>query len=34
VDGDPLEEIGMLAGEGERLSLIVRDGEIAHRALA
>jgi imidazolonepropionase-like amidohydrolase len=28
VDGDPLADIGVLAGQGEHLDLIVRGGEI------
>lgn len=33
VDGDPLADVGVLAGQGERLALIVRGGAIAKSAL-
>src|SRR5262245_2137905 len=31
VDGDPLRDLGLLAGQGERLTLIMRGGAIMHR---
>jgi imidazolonepropionase-like amidohydrolase len=31
VDGDPLRDLGLLAGQGERLTLIMRGGAIVHR---
>ncbi|MFP5319775.1 MAG: amidohydrolase family protein [Acidimicrobiia bacterium] len=34
VDGDPLTDIGLLAGQGERLDLIARGGEILVNRLA
>ena len=33
VDGDPLADLGVLMGQGERIDLIVRRGEIVHDAL-
>jgi imidazolonepropionase-like amidohydrolase len=33
VDGDPLQDLAVLGGQGERLSLIVRDGVIFKNAL-
>jgi len=33
VDGDPLEDLGVLGGQGERLDLIVRGGAICKNAL-
>ena len=33
VDGDPLADLGVLVGQGERIDLIVRRGEIVHDAL-
>ena len=33
VDGNPLEEIGVLSGQGERIPLIVKDGRIMRNAL-
>ena len=33
VDGDPLADLGVLVGQGERIDLIVRGGEIVHDAL-
>ena len=34
VDGDPLADVGVLGGQGERLDLIVRAGEVVKRTLA
>jgi imidazolonepropionase-like amidohydrolase len=31
VDGDPLRDLALLAGQGERLTLIIRGGAIVHR---
>ncbi|HEY0596733.1 amidohydrolase family protein, partial [Sphingopyxis sp.] len=33
VDGDPLKDIGLLSQNGERLDLIIRDGEIIKNRL-
>jgi imidazolonepropionase-like amidohydrolase len=33
VDGDPLEDVGLLAANGQRLDLIIRDGEIIKNRL-
>ena len=33
VDGDPLADLDVLAGQGERIDLIVRGGEIVHDAV-
>ena len=33
VDGDPLEDLGVLGGQGERLDVIVRGGVICKNAL-
>jgi imidazolonepropionase-like amidohydrolase len=33
VDGDPLANLGLLAGQGERLPLIMKGGEIVKNAL-
>ena len=34
VDGNPLEDLGVLQGQGERIPLIMKDGEIYKNALA
>jgi len=34
VDGDPLEDISLLAADGQNLSLIVRGGEIVKNRLS
>ena len=34
VDGDPLEDLGVLAGQGDRLDVIVRGGIICKNALS
>jgi imidazolonepropionase-like amidohydrolase len=34
VDGDPLKDIGLVAADGKRLSLIMRGGEVVKNALA
>jgi len=31
VDGDPLTDLGLLAGQGEALALIMRGGSIVQR---
>ena len=33
VDGSPLDDIGLLGGQGEHLSLIMKGGEIVERRL-
>lgn len=33
VDGDPLQEIGILGGQGETIPLVMKDGEICKNAL-
>ena len=33
VDGDPIADLGVLVGQGERIDLIARRGEVVHNAL-